>query len=95
MDTTTNDVTSTESAIAALQAQIADLNGQIQTLRRQAEAEAVQAQVAGIAAELETTPERVAAFLATVADRSGYGLGYLVSVVTGEHRVSTPASRSW
>lgn len=94
-NTTTNDVTALELAIAEKSAAIQALADEIDALRKQADAEALAGRVAGIAERLGTTPDAVAAFLTEVSERSGYGVDYLVSVVTGSYRVSTPASRSW
>ena len=96
MDTTnptTNDVTAIETQVAEKQAQISALRDEISALRAEAEKQATMARVAGIAERLGTSPEAVAAFLADVSAQSGYSVSYLLDVVTGEHRVSTPSGR--
>lgn len=96
MDTTnptTSDVTAIETQVAEKQAQISALQAEIHALRAEADKQATMARVAGIAERLGTSPEAVAAFLADVSAQSGYGVSYLIDVVTGEHRVSTPAGR--
>lgn len=96
MDTTnptTSDVTAIELEIQGKLSAIAQLNHEIQDLRAQAAKADAEARVAGIAERLGTSPEAVAAFLADVSAQSGYGVSYLIDVVTGEHRVSTPSGR--
>lgn len=97
MDTTNTTLT---DAITAKQAELQQaydaagaLREEIRALQVQAEAERNTEALAAVAAELGTDVERVAAFVAKVAERSGYGVSYLVSIITGEHRVSTPGSR--
>lgn len=46
---------------------------------------------AGIAAEVDGNAEKVGAFLAKVAQESGFSLDYLVSVITGQPNQSTTA----
>lgn len=88
MDST--NTTSARDQINAKQAAIATLRDEIRDLEAQAEAEALSGQVESIATALGADPDRVAAFLAEVAQRSHYSVSYLLTVITGE-RASSPA----
>lgn len=92
--TATPEVSATEAAIAEQLAIVAAAQDRIRTLRQEAEAEALREQLSGIAESLGSTVEQVQAFLTSVSESSGYGVGYLVSVVTGKHRVSTGGWRA-
>ena len=87
MDTTTN-LDELTTAIDAKRAELESLlnqrrEGQLALARVEEAARNADA-FAAIATEVGSTPEQVGAFLAKVAERSGFSVDYLVGVITTE-----------
>jgi len=82
--------------MSELQDAITAKTAELDALRAQAREEeaalllaAQRERFAAIAAEVQGDTDAVIAFVQGVAERSGYGVSYLLDVMTGEHRVST------
>lgn len=78
-----------QDAIAAKTAELDALREQA----RQAEQAEILAALAdrfqAVATEVGGDVDKVTAFIGKVAENSGYGVSYLLDVMTGNHRVST------
>ncbi len=82
--------------MSEIQAAIAAKSAELDALRAQARAEeqaatlaAQRDRFAAIAAEVQGDTDAVIAFVSKVSEHSGYGVTYLLDVMTAEHRVST------
>jgi hypothetical protein len=76
----------------AIAAKTAELDALLEQARQEAQAATLAAQAdrfAAVAAEVGGDVDKVTAFIGQVAERSGYGVSYLLDVMTGETRVST------
>lgn len=82
--------------MSEIQAAIAAKSAELDALRAQAREEAQAAELAAladrfkaVATEVGGDVDKVTAFIGKVAENSGYGVSYLLDVMTGNHRVST------
>jgi hypothetical protein len=82
-----------QDAIAAKTAELDALRAQLREAERAEILAAQRDRFAAIAAEVQGDTDAVAAFVGKVSDQSGYGVSYLLDVMTGDHRVST--GRVW
>jgi predicted phage gp36 major capsid-like protein len=84
-----------QNAIAAKQAELDALRAQAREEQAAAELAAQRERFAAIAAEVQGDTDAVIAFVSKVAEHSGYGVSYLLDVMTGQSRVSTFGSGHW
>jgi hypothetical protein len=76
-------------AIAAKTAELDALRVQARQEERAAELAALADRFQAVATEVGGDVDKVTAFIGKVAEQSGYGVSYLLDVMSGESRVST------
>ena len=78
-----------KDAIAAKTAELDALRAQARQEERAAELAAFADRFQAVATEVGGDVDKVTAFIGKVAEQSGYGVSYLLDVMSGESRVST------